>query len=58
MARNTTKWLRRSKKKFSTSQEAWEDISKLTDYTKRSVKAMHTTYYWRWKLNRLNYKIG
>lgn len=54
MARNTYKWLRRSKKKFATSQEAWEDIEKNTDYTKRSVKAIHTRYFWRWKVNRLN----
>ena len=58
MARNTYQWLRRSKKKFTSSQEAWEDISKLTGYTKRSVKAMHTKYFWRWKLTRLNYKLG
>jgi hypothetical protein len=54
MARNTSKWLRRSKKKFSNSLEAWADIEKNSTYTKRSVKAIHTKYYWRWKVTRLN----
>jgi hypothetical protein len=54
MAKNTSKWLRRSKKKFSTAQQAWEDIESTTDYTKRSVKAIHTKYFWRWKVTRLN----
>jgi len=54
MAINSYKWLRRSKKKFQSSEEAWEDIMKTSNYTKRSVKVMHTNYYWRWKVTRLN----
>ena len=54
MAKNTSKWLRRSKKKFSTSQDAWKDIEATTNYTKQSVKAIHTKYFWRWKVTRLN----
>lgn len=54
MAKNTSKWLRRSKKKFLNSQEAWADVENTTDYTKRSVKAIHTKYFWRWKVTRLN----
>ena len=54
MARNTSKWLRRSKKKFLSSQQAWEDIEKTTTYTNKNVKAIHTKYFWRWKVTRLN----
>jgi len=54
MAKNTNKWLRRSKKKFLSSQEAWSDVENTTDNTKRSVKAIHTKYFWRWKVTRLN----
>lgn len=53
MARNTRIWLRRLKKKFPTSRLAWEDIESTTDYTKRSVRANHTKYYWRWQLMRV-----
>lgn len=54
MARNTYKWLKRSKRKFATSQQAWEDIEKHTRYTRQSVKVNHTRYFWRWKAGGLN----
>ena len=45
MAKNTSKWLRRSKKKFSTSHDAWVDIEATTNYTKQGVKAIHRLSY-------------
>ena len=37
MARNKYVWLRRLKRKFPSSQEAWKDIEVNTNYTKRSI---------------------
>ena len=51
MTRHTHTWLKRSRQRFPTSQQAWEDIAERTGRTTRSgLTVAHTRYYWRWKV--------
>lgn len=50
------KYIQRSKAKFITIMEAWNDIANNTNLTQRSVDPAHTKHYWRWKTLRVNCK--
>ncbi len=47
-------YLQRSKAKFKTIMEAWDDISKNTNLTHKNVGPVHTKNYWKWKILRAN----
>lgn len=47
-------YIQRSKAKFKTIMEAWDDISKNNTLTQKSVGPAHTKNYWKWKILRAN----
>ncbi len=54
MAPNTNFWVRRSKKLYATSSDAWNDIAKKNGWlTRKNTLVAHTKYFWRWKVKRL-----
>ncbi|MEO9870395.1 MAG: hypothetical protein ABJQ69_03770 [Ekhidna sp.] len=57
MGKNTTTWLKRSKKKYTLSIDAWADIASQHSLRIDQVRMAHTRYFWRWKVNRL-YRRG
>jgi hypothetical protein len=50
------RYVQRSKEKYNTIMDAWNDVSKTTNLTQRSVGPAHTKHYWKWKILRVNLK--
>ncbi len=48
------RYIQRSKAKYRTIMEAWNNIANNTNLTQKSVGPAHTKYYWKWKILRVN----
>ncbi len=58
MAANRYRWAKRSKAKFATSREAWQDIVRSCNAQFPERTVAHTGYYRRWKLGIQRYSQG